>query len=112
MIPSAASSSERERVNRSSVSVCASSPSDVRRLMIDSTSSRLVVPRTNAAVACPASWVATARRSSSVYTLICFNPTSSASFASYTSERFIPFRPSRSPTRSDSSIRCSIITGV
>ena len=62
-----ASSSDFVRVKRSSCSLCASSPSDPRRLMIDSTSRRRSLPRKYATVAWPASWVATASRSTSVY---------------------------------------------
>src|SRR2546429_897063 len=63
-IATAASSSERDRVKRSSKSPCARRPSACRRLMIDRTSSRRPLPTKYAAVACPASCVATALRSS------------------------------------------------
>ena len=88
-IATAASNSERERVKRSSESPCASRPRACRRLMIERTSSRRSFPRKYAAVACPASCVATDPRSSSVYTTACLTPTSSVSFASYTSATFI-----------------------
>ena len=107
-----ASTSDRVRVKRSSSSPCASSPSESRRLMIDSTSRRRPLPRKYATVAWPASCVATAARSTSVYTTGCLMPISSVSFASYTSSSFIGLRPSRSATSSASSNRCSIITGV
>ena len=63
---SIASSSDRVWVNRSSMSECAKRPSDARRLMIDRTSRRRLFPSMYAAVAWPASCVATARRSASV----------------------------------------------
>ena len=42
----------------------------------------------------------------------CFIPISSVNFASITSSKFISRRPSRRAISSDSSKRCSIITGV
>ena len=98
-------------VKRSSSSEWLSRPRASLRLMMVSTSSLRPLPTNQATVACPASWVAMVRCSASVYSTGWARPISSVILACWRS-----FHESRSASRrsaqtSDSSIRCSIITG-
>jgi hypothetical protein len=65
-----------------------------------------------AATAWPASWVATISFSSGVWATGCLSPISSDSLAWLTSVQRMPSQPARRAQISDSSSRCSIITGV